>query len=146
MRIAGFMLIVSAVGLVAADDAKKEDADSVKGKWSVTSLSHSKQSVEADLIKDLKFVFDDKTYSITGVEPFSEEGNYAIDASKAPNTIDFDIKKGRDEGKQQLGIFKVEGNKLTIVASMAGATERPTSFTIEDGSPMLEIVLEKMKP
>jgi uncharacterized protein (TIGR03067 family) len=146
MRIASAMLILSAIGFVSADDAKKDDAESLKGQWSVVSVSTGGQAVEADLIKDLKMAFDDKTYTVTGSEPFPEEGNYTIDASKSPKTIDFDIKKGQEAGKLQLGLFKIDGNKLTIVVSRAGSTERPTSLKVEPGSPITEIVLEKAKP
>jgi uncharacterized protein (TIGR03067 family) len=146
MRLASAMLILSAVGLFSADDAKKDDAESLKGKWSVVSLSTGGQAAEGDLIKDLKMDFDDKTYSVTGSEPFLEEGNYTIDASKSPKTIDFDIKKGQEAGKLQLGLFKIDGTKLTIVVSQAGSKERPTSLKVEPGSMISEIVLEKAKP
>lgn len=146
MRLAGAMLILSVVGLLAADDAKKDDADALKGKWSVISVTQGGQAAEADRIKDLKIAFDDKSYTVTGSEALAEEGAYTIDASKSPKTIDFDIKKGQQAGSLQLGVFKIEGGKLTIVASLAGAKERPTSFKVEAGAPLIELVLEKAKP
>jgi hypothetical protein len=45
-----------------------------------------------------------------------------------------------------LGIYKIEGDKLTLVLSEAGSTTRPDSFKIEAGSPLLEVVLERLKP
>ena len=75
-----------------------------------------------------------------------EEGGYTIDASKTPKTIDFDIKKGQDQGKKQLGIYKIEDNKLTIIAAQPGSTERPKSLQPAASDAMLEVVLERVKP
>jgi uncharacterized protein (TIGR03067 family) len=139
------MLILSAAGLLAADDAKKDDAEALNGKWSVVSWSHGADALPSDLIKDMKISFEDKTYKITGQDPFAEEGEYTIDASKSPKTIDFEIKKGQDAGKHQLGIYKLDGNKLTIIAAGASSKERPTSFKVEAGADVVEVVLEKPK-
>jgi uncharacterized protein (TIGR03067 family) len=145
MRLASIILILSAAAFLAADDSSKDDAASIKGKWSVVSWSHGGEALPADLIKAIKISFEDKKYSIIGEDPFNEEGEYAIDASKSPKTIDFDIKKGRDEGKKQLGIYKLEGDKLTIIAAGASATDRPSSFKIDAGADLVEVVLEKPK-
>jgi uncharacterized protein (TIGR03067 family) len=146
MRLARTLIIVSAVGFLAADDPKKDDADSLKGKWSAVSMSMGGQAPPEDFVKAFRFTFDDKTYTNIIGGDVVEEGGYKIDASKSPKTIDFDIKKGQDDGKKQLAIYKLEGDKLTIVASKAGSDQRPKAFKIEPGSELLELVLEKTKP
>jgi uncharacterized protein (TIGR03067 family) len=146
MRLASAMLILSAVGFVSADDAKKDDADSFKGKWSAVSMSVNGQALPEDVIKSLKMTFDDKSYTLTTGDTTNEEGSYTVDTSKSPKTIDLDIKKGDDAGKQQLGLFKIEGSKLTFLFGLPGSNERPKSFKVEEGSPTVEIVLEKVKP
>jgi len=146
MRFASTLFILSAVGFLAADDPKKDDADSLKGKWSAVSISMAGQPAPDDFVKGFKFTLDDKTYTNLIGDEVVEEGDYKIDASKSPKTIDFDIKKGQDQGKKQLGIYKIDGNKLTIVAATAGSDERPKAFKVEPGSQLLEVVLEKVKP
>ena len=73
--------------------------------------------------------------------------NTRFDDSKSPKTIDFDIKKGHDEGKKQLGIFKIENDKFDDRDRGSQAvTDRPTSFKMEEGSNLIEAVLERVKP
>jgi len=146
MRLASTLLILSAAGFLAADDPKKDEANSLKGKWSAVSISVGGKPAPAEFVKDFKFTLDDKNYTnLMGTEVV-EEGGYKIDASKSPKTIDFDIKKGQDHGKKQLGIYKIEADKLTIVVAQAGSDERPKSFKVEPESLVMEIVLEKVKP
>jgi hypothetical protein len=56
----------------------------------------------------MKFGFDDKSYTNSVGDHVVDDRGYTIDASKTPNTIDFDIRKGPDAGKKQLGLFKIE--------------------------------------
>jgi uncharacterized protein (TIGR03067 family) len=146
MRLARTLLILSAVGFLAADDPKKDEADSLKGRWSAVSISAGGKPAQDEVVKAFKFTIDDKTYTnLMGTEVV-EEGGYKIDASKSPKTIDFDIKKGPDVGKRQLGIYKIEGDKLTMVVAQAGSEDRPKSFKVDPESPIVEIVFEKAKP
>jgi uncharacterized protein (TIGR03067 family) len=145
MRIMTAFFFLSAIGLVAADDAKKEETK-LKGKWTAVSLKHAGQSLPDEALKTFSCTFEEKTYNNVMNGEVVEEGDFTIDDSKSPKTIDFDIKKGHDEGKKQIGIFKIDGDKMTIVVAEAGVKDRPTSFKIEEGSNLIEAVLERAKP
>ena len=145
MRVLTATLFVCAIGFIAADEPKKEAAN-VKGKWSLISLKHGGQAASDDLLKDFKCNFEEKTYTNALNGEVIEEGEYILDDSKSPKTIDFDIKKGHDEGKKQLGIFKIEDEKMTIVLAEAGGKDRPTSFKVEDSDTLIVAVLERVKP
>lgn len=145
MRVFAAFLVLSAIGFVAADDAKKEETK-LKGKWSAVSLKHAGKSLPDELLKTFVCEFKDKTYTNTVEERVIEEGDFTIDDAKSPKTVDFNIKTGHNEGKKQLGIFKVDGDKVTFVLAEADATDRPTSFKIEEGSTLIEAVLERVKP
>jgi uncharacterized protein (TIGR03067 family) len=144
MRIAITLLVVAAINL-AADDPKKDDTAAFKGNWTAVSIKMAGQEVPAEDLKKFKCSFGDKTYTNSVGGEVIEEGGYTIDAMKTPKTIDFDIKKGSDEGKKQLGIYKVEGDTLTMVVGQAGATERPKSLKPEAGDQLIEVVLERVK-
>jgi hypothetical protein len=45
-----------------------------------------------------------------------------------------------------MGIYKLEGDKLTLVIAEIGQEARPKSFTIKRGSPTLEVVMKRAKP
>jgi uncharacterized protein (TIGR03067 family) len=145
MRVLNGVLLVSAVGLIAADAPKKGGGEAFQGTWSVVSMAMRGQAAPEALVKSLQCRFDEKTYTNTVAQEVVEEGSYTIDSSKTPKTIDFDIKKGHDQGKRQLGIYKIEGNKLTLVLTQPGSTVRPASFKAGPEDPVLEVVLERVK-
>ena len=143
MRFATAIFVVFTAGLFTADDTKKDDAELMKGKWKAVSMSIGGEPAPEEFVKDFKLNFDAKTYTNTTSGDMVEEGEYAIDATKSPKTIDFDIKKGPDEGKKQLGLYKLDGDKLTIVVATAGSKDRPTSLKVEKGTDAVEFVLER---
>jgi uncharacterized protein (TIGR03067 family) len=145
MSLANAILVLGSLGILIVDDVKKDDADVIKGKWAAVSVKYSGSEMPDDLVKSFKMDFDGKKYLNTAMGQ-SEEGGYTIDSSTTPKTIDFDIKSGNDQGKKQLGIYKLDGGKLTIVAATAGSTERPKSFEPEAGAQTLVLVLEREKP
>lgn len=145
MRPATGLLFFCVIVAVAADDPKKtDDAETFKGSWKTVSVTERGQAAPAEIADKIKFQFDGKSY-VNKLDDMVEEGGYTIDASKTPKTIDLDIKTGDDKGKKQIGIYKFEGTKLTIVVAMAGSKDRPTSFKSEAGSEVIEFVLEREK-
>ena len=136
--------VLCAIALLAADDAKKEETK-LKGKWTAVSVKVAGRAAAEGDMKHFKFTFEEKTFTHV-VRGNVLEGEYSFDDSKSPKTIDFDIKKGPAEGKKQLAIFKIDGDKLTIVAANPGEKDRPTSFKLEEGSELIESVFERDKP
>ena len=139
-----FLLVFSLATVAADDPPKKDDAESLKGTWKALSVKQGGQNVPEEFVKSMTFNFDGKKY-IQKVQDLSEEGNYSIDASQSPKTIDLDIKTGNDQGKKQIGIFKIEDGKLTFVVATAGSKDRPKSFKPEEGADVIEFVLEREK-
>jgi uncharacterized protein (TIGR03067 family) len=145
MRILTALFAFCALAFVAADDAKKEETK-LTGKWSGVSVKVAGKAVPGDHAKSSKFTFEEKTFTHVVSPPVEYEGEYSFDDSKSPKTIDFEITTGRHKGKKQLAIFKIEGDKLTIVAAMPGEKDRPESFEPKEGSNLIEAVFERDKP
>jgi uncharacterized protein (TIGR03067 family) len=139
-----FLLVCSLATFAADDPPKKDDAESLKGTWKALSGSQGGQKLPEEFVKSMTFNFDGKKYT-QKLQDQSEEGNYSIDASQSPKTIDLDIKTGNDQGKKQLGIYKLEDGKLTFIVAMAGSKDRPKSFKLEKDADVLEFVLEREK-
>ena len=139
-----FLLVFSLATVAADDPPKKDDAELLKGTWKALSVKQGGQNVPEDFVKSMTFNFDGKKY-IQKAQDQSEEGNYSIDASQSPKTIDLDIKTGNDQGKKQFGIYKIEDGKLTFVFAMAGSKDRPKSFKSDEGADTIEFVLEREK-
>ena len=145
MTLTKTFLLVCLLAIVAADDPpKKDDAESLKGTWKALTASQGGQNLPEEFVKSMTLNFDGKKYTQKAQDQ-SEEGNYSIDASQNPKTIDLDIKTGNDQGKKQLGIYKLEDGKLTFIVAMAGSKDRPKSFKVEKDADVIEFVLEREK-
>jgi uncharacterized protein (TIGR03067 family) len=139
------LILLCATSAIAGDDAKKSDADTFKGEWKPASVKQKSQVAPAELLTMMTFKFDGEKYVQT-VGALTEEGNYTLDPSKTPKTIDLDIKTGMDQGKKQLGIYKIEDGKLTVIVAASGSKDRPKTFQPAEGDDVIEFVLERAKP
>ena len=147
MRIAILFALSSAITLPGhADEPGKETAGRLKGNWTAISIKASGRVAPEDFVKTFKCTFGDKTYTNTVGDDAMESGDYSVIDTEKPSTIDFDIKSGPDQGKKQLGIFKVDDNKLTIVVAAPDSKRRPGSFKPEADVPFIEFVLQRAKP
>ncbi len=65
MRVLNAVLLLSAVGLIAADAPKKGDSEAFRGNWSVASMAMGGQSAPESLVKNLRCRFEEKTYRLS---------------------------------------------------------------------------------
>jgi uncharacterized protein (TIGR03067 family) len=140
------MLLFAGVFALAADDPKKDPKKEIEGSWRAVKITASGNPVDAAFVESFRVQFERKTYVNSMGEGASEKGEYSVDDTTKPRTIDFDIKDGPDKGKKQLGIFKVEGNTLTIWVTEPGSSNRPKSFEADPGLPVIEYVLKRSNP
>lgn len=117
-----------AVGATAGGDKSGK----IEGTWIATAIVNDGETVPEENVKKamLTVVFQDGKYTVELAGKEVETGKYKTDAAKKPATIDLDIVKGKesDQGKMQLGIYKIEGETLTIAMTPAGTKERPKDF------------------
>jgi uncharacterized protein (TIGR03067 family) len=146
MRLAIAAMLLFSAQLVTADAQTKNDAEELKGNWTAKSLKQGGKAAPEDLIAKFQTRFDGKNYKNVADGQVVEEGTYTIDSSKTPKTIDFDIKSGESQGKKQLAIFQVEGDKLTLVVAEPGSAVRPKALNPDKTDPFIELVLERTKP
>ena len=120
-------LSVSAVFAIAGGTAP-----SIEGSWTLTSAIDKGVKAPEDLIAKEVIVATfakDGKYTVTAKgEPF-EAGTYKIDTKAKPAQIDLIVLEGKDKGKKQFGIFKVEADKATFSIGSSGKVEdRPKNF------------------
>lgn len=111
-----------------------EKAGKLEGTWIATAAtSNGKKATEEDLKKVMLTVtFKTGKYSVTVIGKEVEAGTYKTDKSKKPAAIDLTIAEGKEKGKTQLGIYKIEGDVLTIAMTPADSKERPKTFEAAD--------------
>ncbi|MCE9568246.1 MAG: TIGR03067 domain-containing protein [Planctomycetes bacterium] len=136
-----FVFALGLFGIAAAEDKK----DPSVGKWVVESVIRDGKAIDA--YKGGTRVNGGGKYTFT---PPAESkipattGTYTIDASKTPITFDAVAKGGTFDGKTLLGIFKVEGDTMTVAFAEPGK-ERPTKFESAAGSGVVLTVYKKAK-
>jgi uncharacterized protein (TIGR03067 family) len=68
-----------------------------------------------------------------------------LDPNAEPKHFDRNFAKGPLDGKVVLGLYKLEGDTLTIINS-SGEKERPTGFSTKDNSALKLYVYQRSKP
>jgi uncharacterized protein (TIGR03067 family) len=118
---------------LASDDAPK-DAEKLQGAWTATSWKRGDAEITRDKVNTELVIRKDAYEFPKGINRISSKGMLKIDAAKS--TIDFIPEDGPAKGKSLLGIYKVEGDVLTLCFSAAGQA-RPKEFKTGDRNTVL---------
>lgn len=139
-------LMCVAVVVLAGSLAVADDATKLAGKWTIESLTRDGKNEDAAYKGGVR-VHDGGKYSVTppagsAVPPV--EGTFTADAAKTPGTIDMKPGSGRYKGQTLQGIFKLEGDTLTVAFAEPGK-DRPAGFESKAGSGVVVVVHKKAK-
>jgi RNA polymerase sigma factor (sigma-70 family) len=139
---AGVGAVVGYGRAVAAAEDKKSDKEKLQGEWKVVSIKMGgMDNPNKDQVGD-KMTFNGDRMELT---PF--KADFKLDPSKDPRQIDFTLTESpndNEKGKVSLGIYKLDGDKLTLHASHPGG-ERPTEFESKEGQISMLFTLERVK-
>jgi uncharacterized protein (TIGR03067 family) len=116
----------------------KGDREKIQGTWVVESIKMGGKDLPEEQTRGFKMVFDGDKVSIT-LDGKVKEGTFKLDPSKKPKEIDVVIKDAPKTGE---GIYKLEGDKLTLCIDDAG-NQRPTEFASEEGTRHGLVVLKR---
>jgi uncharacterized protein (TIGR03067 family) len=136
--------VALAVTNSAGQDKKDKDKEGGKleGTWTATSWQRGDREIGRDEV-DTVLVLAKGTYEFPeGINRISQKGTIKVDAAKG--TIDFTPEDGPAKGKTLLGIYKVDGDKLTLCFTSPGG-ERPKEFKSGERSTVLATYERKKK-
>lgn len=135
-------VLVTAAVLVAAT-SHAADKSPLEGKWMIESLTRDGKA--DDSMKGATRIHTGDKYTITPAKDSKApmtEGTFTVDEAK--KTIDMKPTSGRYKGKTLLGIYKIEGDTVTLAFGDADKS-RPTAFDSKEGSGVVVAVMKKAK-
>src|SRR5262245_2481462 len=136
-----------AVGFVSASAgvtvlAAQKDAAKLEGAWVGTSWKRGEGEVPKDKVQTELTIAKDTYEFPKGINRISKKGAIKVDAAKG--TIDFTPEDGPSSGRTLQGIYKVDGDTLTLCFTTAGR-DRPKEFKTDDRMTVLAKYERKKK-
>ena len=104
----------------------------LEGEWRFHELEVDAQAVPAAMLGASRILIDGDRFRTESPEA-TYDGEFLIDVTASPHTIDIVFVEGPEAGQRSLGIFKLDGDTLTICLGLTGAS-RPTAFRTTPGS------------
>ena len=142
---AAIMLTAVAVAADATADAVKKDLDQLQGEWSMTSGTLDGLPIPDEMRAGFKRVCQGDELTVTNGDQLIMKAKIAIDPSKTPKTINYDVLDGPTKGKKHLGIYELDGNTMKSCFAAPGE-ERPPEFTTKQGDKRTLSTWHREKP
>jgi uncharacterized protein (TIGR03067 family) len=141
-------ILCVALGLIAAADspadAGKKELDALQGKWSMAGLEVNGEKVPPEKFPSSRLEITGERY-IVNTGRSSHEMRIKVDPTKSPKTIDMTFQDGDNKGDTAEGIYKVEGDTLTICRPRLPPHERPTEFVTKPGTDRFIVTWKREK-
>jgi uncharacterized protein (TIGR03067 family) len=110
------------------------DAQALQGTWVEVSVMFNGAKVPDAKLVGNSTTFKGSSYVHVYGNEFAEEGAFTLNPGTSPKQIDFLIQKGPNPGKRQQGIYKLDGDNLTVCVSHPDDSNRPAAFVTTAGS------------
>jgi uncharacterized protein (TIGR03067 family) len=129
------MLVALALALALAPDDKepelaRRDAEAIKGQWLMSKAIVSGEVIASHAGR-VRYFFDATSYIKSSDDKVLVEGEFTIDPTRNPKTIDL-ISGSLDSQIHWQGIYEIEGDQLRI-AFTGQPHVRPKAFEAKPG-------------
>ena len=139
------LLLVGPPGLTrGGEKAAQQEMKKLQGTWVVVGAE--RDGTPLDRIKGNKLIVRDNQFTIV-TQSAELKGDLTLAPGKSPKAIDFQHQEGMLRDKKWEGIYKLEGDRLTLCYAEADSgKDRPGEFATQAGSSRLLIVVERKQP
>jgi RNA polymerase sigma factor (sigma-70 family) len=126
---------------VAVKEEAPKDEEKIVGTWAYASVETGGQKVSEEQVKEARMVFTaEGKFSATRGRGM-KGGTYKLDSAKKPK----ELTTTNEDGKNHFGIYKLDGDTLTICMHEEDGAERPTEFATKEGTKLILVVLKREK-
>ncbi len=123
-------------GCSNSTNSQKPHSEAIHGYWKIVYVEENGNASPAEKFKAMSYRFSENLLEIMENGETKAEWEYKLDPSNEPKQIDL-------KGGKGLGIYKLEGDDLTICAPQDGeGNERPENFGAPEGS---DFILMKLR-
>ena len=117
----------------AAPDAMNKDIGQFQGEWTMVSGAADGVPIPDYMFNQIRQVFSGAQMTGTISGTMYWKVNFAIDPSKSPKTIDYEITGGPAAGAKQFGIYEFNDDTCKLCVGKLNG-ERPKNFDARTGS------------
>ena len=140
----GLAALTSSMSGAEGNQAIKKDMAQLQGEWSMVSGSADGHAMPDAMRETAKRICKEDETTVTVGGQLIMKAKFTIDPSKKPKTIDYRMTDGPTQGKMQLGIYELEGNRVKFCFGAPGS-ERPTDFISRPGDQRTLSVWKRQK-
>lgn len=109
-----------------------DDLRTLEGEWQFASLEVDGAAMPDGAFAASHLLIDGDRFRMESPEA-NYEGIFTIGVEAKPSTIDIEFVEGPEAGEHSYGIYRLEGDALTICLGLAGSS-RPAGFKTTKGS------------
>jgi uncharacterized protein (TIGR03067 family) len=128
--------------LLAGADEQNSDFARFEGKWEILRMSGEETGPAADYLrrhaKSVVLIVEKNRCGIEGSDK-SLPLRFTVDPAKSPKRIDVED----EDGVRYPGIYKLNGDQLTVCIAGYSKKARPATFEVKDGAFVLSLKRKK---
>jgi RNA polymerase sigma factor (sigma-70 family) len=123
----------------AREDAVK-DQEKILGTWAYVSVETKGEKVREEVNKARLIFAAEGRFTAMSSKGEKKEGTWKLDPARKPREI-----TTTNQGKTHRGIYKLDGDTLTICMPQEEGADRPTEFATRKDTKVVLVVLERQK-
>ena len=128
----------------AGQDNAKNAMEPIQGGWTMVLGFINGEVIPADQVKTGELSIEDDQYHAK-LGAAASTSKIKVDSTKTPKAIDLTYTDGDQKGKTVKGIYKVNGDDLTICRGLTEMEARPTEFAAPMNSGLLLVTWKRSK-